>query len=218
MVLIIFFLSFQYFMPNCNGIRNIFYLHFPSLDLTLPKLHTLCIVFSSPFSSLQGKWQRPKQTVFLLTTFLLYTLLLGQQLTWQQPQHLAWLPHHLWPVRCDLDLEPLRPISLCQVARGHALGTWRLEPDRYRHFWALSQLDGLKVISLKLNLLSGPISDLSLHWAKSSLSYNNLLGPISPTISSLNWLYRLDLSRNFSGSVSASLNQLTRLYSVLIFM
>lgn len=129
--------------------------------------------FSSFFFSLQKKWQRPKQTAFLLTTFLFYTLLLGQQLTWQQPHHLARLPHHLWPVRCALDLELLGPISLCHVAwvtcSSHWVTrltwTWPIQVP----FW-LSQLDGLKVISLKLNLLSGPIPDLSPLRAKTYLS------------------------------------------------
>ncbi|KAJ4818175.1 Leucine-rich repeat protein kinase family protein [Rhynchospora pubera] len=82
---------------------------------------------------------------------------------------------------------------------------------------ALSQLDGIRVISLKSNQLSGLIPDFSpLTGLKLLfLSYNNLSGPIPPTISSLHRLYRLDLSHNnLSGSVPASLNQLTRLLTL----
>ncbi|XP_008806039.2 probable leucine-rich repeat receptor-like protein kinase At1g68400 [Phoenix dactylifera] len=82
---------------------------------------------------------------------------------------------------------------------------------------ALTRLDQLRVLSLKTNLLSGPIPDFSPLAALKLLflSHNNLSGPIPPSFSSLPRLYRLDLSyNNLSGSVPATLNRLSRLLTL----
>ncbi|KAG1330653.1 putative leucine-rich repeat receptor-like protein kinase [Cocos nucifera] len=82
---------------------------------------------------------------------------------------------------------------------------------------SLTRLDQLRVLSLKSNLLSGPIPDLSPLTALKLLflSHNNLSGPIPPSISSLSRLYRLDVSyNNLSSSVPATLNRLSRLLTL----
>nr|XP_029121420.1 probable leucine-rich repeat receptor-like protein kinase At1g68400 [Elaeis guineensis] len=82
---------------------------------------------------------------------------------------------------------------------------------------SLTRLDQLRVLSLKSNLLSGPIPDLSPLPALKLLflSHNNLSGPIPPSISSLSRLYRLDASyNNLSGSVPTTLNRLSRLLTL----
>ncbi|XXG44164.1 hypothetical protein AAC387_Pa01g4036 [Persea americana] len=62
----------------------------------------------------------------------------------------------------------------------------------------LMALDQLRVLSLKKNLFSGPIPDLSNLTALKLLflSYNELSGDFPPSVPSLFHLYRLDLSHN----------------------
>ncbi|TVU22068.1 hypothetical protein EJB05_31745, partial [Eragrostis curvula] len=82
---------------------------------------------------------------------------------------------------------------------------------------ALAKLDGLRVLSLKGNALSGPVPDLSpLAGLKLLfLASNALSGPIPPSLGSLYRLYRLDLSfNNLSGAVPRELNRLDRLLTL----
>ncbi|XP_062192441.1 probable leucine-rich repeat receptor-like protein kinase At1g68400 [Phragmites australis] len=82
---------------------------------------------------------------------------------------------------------------------------------------ALARLDGLRVLSLKGNILSGEIPDFSplaglklLFLAKNSLS-----GPIPTSLGALYRLYRLDLSfNNLSGVVPPEMNRLDRLLTL----
>jgi hypothetical protein len=69
---------------------------------------------------------------------------------------------------------------------------------------ALAPLDGLRVLSLKGNALSGAVPDLSpLAGLKLLfLARNALSGPVPPSLGKLYRLYRLDLSsNNLSGAV-----------------
>ncbi|OEL16652.1 putative leucine-rich repeat receptor-like protein kinase [Dichanthelium oligosanthes] len=82
---------------------------------------------------------------------------------------------------------------------------------------ALVRVDGLRVLSLKGNALSGGIPDLSpLAGLKLLfLSRNALSGPIPPSLGALYRLYRLDLSfNNLSGVVPAELGHLDRLLTL----
>ncbi|XP_052144293.1 probable leucine-rich repeat receptor-like protein kinase At1g68400 [Oryza glaberrima] len=82
---------------------------------------------------------------------------------------------------------------------------------------ALARLDGLRVLSLKGNGLTGAIPDLSpLAGLKLLfLAGNSLSGPIPPSIGALYRLYRLDLSfNNLSGVVPPELNRLDRLLTL----
>jgi hypothetical protein len=162
--------------------------------------------------------------LFLLTTFLLYTLSsasgsLDSDLTALLDFRSAsdklgalWTWNRSDPSPCATWLG-----VTCAGGRVTRLVLEDLNLNGTGALSALSRLDGLRVISLKSNRLSGPLPDLSpLSGLKLLfLSYNNLSGPIPPTISSLHRLYRLDLSHNnLSGSVPASLNQLTRLLTL----
>ncbi|CAO2185507.1 unnamed protein product [Urochloa humidicola] len=82
---------------------------------------------------------------------------------------------------------------------------------------ALARLDGLRVLSLKGNALSGGIPDLSpLAGLKLLfLAHNALSGPIPPSLGALYRLYRLDLSfNNLSGAVPPELGRLDRLLTL----
>ncbi|CAL4957961.1 unnamed protein product [Urochloa decumbens] len=82
---------------------------------------------------------------------------------------------------------------------------------------ALARLDGLRVLSLKGNALSGEIPDLSpLAGLKLLfLARNALSGPIPPSLGALYRLYRLDLSfNNLSGAVPPELGRLDRLLTL----
>ncbi|CAO2180794.1 unnamed protein product [Urochloa humidicola] len=82
---------------------------------------------------------------------------------------------------------------------------------------ALARLDGLRVLSLKGNALSGEIPDLSpLAGLKLLfLAHNALSGPIPPSLGALYRLYRLDLSfNNLSGTVPPELGRLDRLLTL----
>ncbi|KAL6847852.1 hypothetical protein ACP4OV_021980 [Aristida adscensionis] len=82
---------------------------------------------------------------------------------------------------------------------------------------ALPRLDGLRVLSLKGNALSGEIPDLSpLAGLKLLfLARNSLSGPIPPSLAALCRLYRLDLSfNNLSGAVPPELSRLDRLLTL----
>ncbi|PAN32104.1 hypothetical protein PAHAL_5G463600 [Panicum hallii] len=82
---------------------------------------------------------------------------------------------------------------------------------------ALARLDGLRVLSLKGNALSGGIPDLSpLAGLKLLfLARNALSGPIPPSLGALYRLYRLDLSlNNLSGAVPPELGRLDRLLTL----
>ncbi|KAL6626685.1 hypothetical protein ACP70R_030411 [Stipagrostis hirtigluma subsp. patula] len=82
---------------------------------------------------------------------------------------------------------------------------------------SLARLDGLRVLSLKGNALSGEIPDLSpLAGLKLLfLARNALSGPIPPSLGTLYRLYRLDLSfNNLSGPVPPELNRLDRLLTL----
>ncbi|OAY82135.1 putative leucine-rich repeat receptor-like protein kinase [Ananas comosus] len=83
----------------------------------------------------------------------------------------------------------------------------------------LARLDRLRVLSLKSNLLSGPIPDLSPLSTTLKLlflSHNALSGPIPDSLFSLTRLYRLDLScNNLSGPVPVEgLDRLDRLLTL----
>ncbi|XP_062195777.1 probable leucine-rich repeat receptor-like protein kinase At1g68400 [Phragmites australis] len=81
----------------------------------------------------------------------------------------------------------------------------------------LARLDGLRVLSLKGNNLSGAIPDFSpLAGLKLLfLARNSLSGPIPPSLGALYRLYRLDLSfNNLSGVVPPELNRLDRLLTL----
>jgi hypothetical protein len=82
---------------------------------------------------------------------------------------------------------------------------------------ALARLDGLRVLSLKGNALSGAVPDLSpLAGLKLLfLARNALSGPVPPSLGALYRLYRLDLSlNNLSGVVPPELNRLDRLLTL----
>ncbi|KAI5004404.1 hypothetical protein ZWY2020_031647 [Hordeum vulgare] len=82
---------------------------------------------------------------------------------------------------------------------------------------ALARLDGLRVLSLKGNQLSGAVPDLSplLGLKLLFLSRNALSGGIPPSLGRLYRLYRLDLSsNNLSGVVPPELGRLDRLLTL----
>ncbi|XP_037403934.1 probable leucine-rich repeat receptor-like protein kinase At1g68400 [Triticum dicoccoides] len=82
---------------------------------------------------------------------------------------------------------------------------------------ALARLDGLRVLSLKGNQLSGAVPDLSplLGLKLLFLSRNALSGAIPPSLGKLYRLYRLDLSyNNLSGVVPPELARLDRLLTL----
>uniref|UniRef100_A0A453DU20 Protein kinase domain-containing protein n=2 Tax=Aegilops tauschii subsp. strangulata TaxID=200361 RepID=A0A453DU20_AEGTS len=82
---------------------------------------------------------------------------------------------------------------------------------------ALARLDGLRVLSLKGNHLSGAVPDLSPVQGLKLLflSRNALSGAIPPSLGKLYRLYRLDLSsNNLSGVVPPELARLDRLLTL----
>eukprot|EP01018_Ginkgo_biloba_P028278 Gb_00402 [translate_table: standard] len=82
---------------------------------------------------------------------------------------------------------------------------------------SLTDLDQLRVLSVKGNLLNGTLPDLS-KWRSVKLlflSYNNFSGPLPSSISLLDRLWRLDVSNNnLTGQIPFTLNSLSHLLTL----
>ncbi|KAL9237995.1 hypothetical protein vseg_012478 [Gypsophila vaccaria] len=116
----------------------------------------------------------------------------------------AALPHCTWPgVQCYDDDRVVR-----FVVEGVILGGV-FSPE------SLTQLDQLRVLSLKNNSLSGPIPDLSslVNLKGLYLQFNRFVGRFPPSIKTLHRIRTVDLSHNMlTAELPAWLTELDRLY------